>query len=270
MVRDVEKPSAPGFYGFAHDHGHGRDLVGVGRFVGGAALAHRIRAHRPVRHLHTDVDGERAAVERVEVFGERLPGPVHPLAQRGTGDVFDALHQTDEPLLRTRAHRRESDAAVPGDDGGDAVSRRRLEDRVPCGLTVVVRVHVDEPWSDEHAGRVDRLGGFAVERPVRHGDDDAVLRRDVAVEASGSGAVDDRAAGDLQVVHTSTSQTKSSSMFARFRPNTKAFGISSISEPGASWSEPTLRTSSSKNTRISSRANAAPRQKWVPKPKAMC
>ena len=88
-------------------------------------------------------------------------------------------------------------------------------------------------------------------------DDHAVLHRDVADEAIGAGAVDDRAAGDLQVVHARTpwnSQTKSSSMFARFRPNTKAFGISSISVPGASGATPTLRTSSSKNTRISRRA----------------
>ena len=154
-----------------------------------------------MRHLHADVDRERAPVQRIEVLGERLPGPVHALAQRGAGDVFDAFHQSDEPLLGTRPHRRESDAAVARHDGRDTVTRRRLEDRVPCGLAVVVRVHVDEPGSDEHPGGVDGLGGFAVEPPVRHRDDHPVLHRHVAVEAVGAGAVDDRAAGDLQVVH---------------------------------------------------------------------
>ena len=85
---------------------------GVGRFVGRAPLPHRVRAHRAVRHLHADVDRERAAVERVEVLGERLPAPVDALGQRGAGDVLDALHQADEPLLVARAHRREPDAAV--------------------------------------------------------------------------------------------------------------------------------------------------------------
>ncbi len=190
-----------GLHRLTHDDGHRRDVVGSGRFVRRAALAHRIGAHRAVRHLHADVDRERAAVERVEVLGERLPAPVHPLAQRRTGDVLDAFHQPDEPLLGTGAYGREADAAVARDDRGDAVTRRRLEDRVPRGLTVVVRVHVDEPGRDEHPGRVDGLRGFAVERAARDRDDHAVLHRDITVESVGAGAVDDRAAGDLQVVH---------------------------------------------------------------------
>ena len=60
-------------------------------------------------------------------------------------------------------HRRESDAAVAGDDGGDAVAAGRLEQRVPADLAVVVGVDVDEARRDDLAGGVDRLGGLALE-----------------------------------------------------------------------------------------------------------
>ena len=151
------EPSAPASTASCTIAAIGRDLVG-GRPARCAAPRSPIAyaAHRAVRHLHADVDAERRGVERVEVLGERLPAPVHALGERGAGDVLDALHQLDEPLLVTGAHRREPDAAVAGDDGGDAVTRRRLEQRVPGGLAVVVRVDVDEPGRDEQPGGVDR------------------------------------------------------------------------------------------------------------------
>ena len=112
----------------------------------------------------------RAAVERVEVLGERLPLPLDALVQRGAGDVLDALHQLDEALLLARAHRGEADAAVADHDGGDAVAGRRVEHRVPRGLAVVVGVDVDEARRDDAARRVDDLGRVAVDvrrRPRR-------------------------------------------------------------------------------------------------------
>ena len=95
-------------------------------------------------HLGGEVDVVGAAVERVEELGEGLPGPRQALVQRGAGDVLDALHQLDEALVVGRADRREADAAVAGDDRGDAVPRRRAEPVVPGGLAVVVHVDVDE------------------------------------------------------------------------------------------------------------------------------
>ena len=161
-VRDVENPSAPASIASCTSPRHGRDVVGSGGLVLRAPLAHAVRAQRAVRDLRADVDGQVAAVERVEVLRERLPAPVHPLRQRGAGDVLHALHQADEPLLRARAHRREAHAAVAGDDGGHAVPRRRLDDRVPRDLAVVVRVHVDE------AGRDDRARSRRPSPPRRH------------------------------------------------------------------------------------------------------
>ncbi len=53
------------------------------------------------------------------------------------------------------------------------------------------------------------------------------------------------------------------------RPNTKALGISVWGSSVSRSMLRTLRRRRSKKIWISSRASAAPRQKWVPKPKAM-
>ena len=53
------------------------------------------------------------------------------------------------------AHRRERQRAVAGDDGGHAVLRHRVDERVPPHRRVVVRVAVDEPGRDERAAGVD-------------------------------------------------------------------------------------------------------------------
>ena len=218
------EPERARLHRLLHDGRHRRDLFGVRRLVGRAPLPHRVRAHRAVRDLHADVDPELARPERVEVLRERLPAPVHALGERGAGDVLDALHEGDQPLLVARADRREPDATVAGDDGGHAVTGRRLEQRVPRGLTVVVRVDVDEAGGDEHAVGIDGLGRVTVERRLRHRDDHAVLHRDVAGDARGAGTVDDRAVGDLDVVHVSSSQPRTSSTSARLTPLTNALG----------------------------------------------
>ena len=95
------------------------------------------------------------AVERVEVLGERLPLPLDAGGERGAGDVLDAFHQADQPVVPVGLHRREADAAVAHDDRGDAVPARRREQRVPGDLAVEVRVHVDEAGRDEQAVGVD-------------------------------------------------------------------------------------------------------------------
>ncbi len=61
--------------------GHAPDVVVGGGFVGRAALAHHVGAHRAVRHLHRDVERAGDAVERVHVLGHRLPVPPDRLAQ---------------------------------------------------------------------------------------------------------------------------------------------------------------------------------------------
>ena len=59
------------------------------------------------------------------------------------------------PTRSARAHGRERQRAVAGDDGGHAVLRHRVDQRVPPHRRVVVRVAVDEPGRDERAAGVD-------------------------------------------------------------------------------------------------------------------
>ena len=89
---------------------------------------------------------------------------VMPSCERGAGDVLDALHQLDQPVVPVGAHRREPHAAVAHDGRRDAVPRRRREQRVPRDLAVVVRVHVDPTRGDEQAVGVDLVAPATARR----------------------------------------------------------------------------------------------------------
>src|SRR5262245_33980726 len=76
--------------------------------------------------------------------------PARAGCERGAGDVLDAFHQADQPLVAVGSRRREADAAVAEDERRDAVPRRRRELGVPRRLRVVVRVDVDEEIGRAH------------------------------------------------------------------------------------------------------------------------
>ena len=65
----------------------------------GAPVAHDVAAQGGVGDLGADVDGVGHAGDHVEVFGEALPAPGDALVQGGAGDVLDALHEIDQPLV---------------------------------------------------------------------------------------------------------------------------------------------------------------------------
>ena len=162
-------------------------------------------------HLGADVDDVLAGVERVEVVLERLPLPRDALGQRGSGDVLDALHQLDEPLVAIGSGGSEADATVAHHDGGDAVPRRRREERVPGGLTVVVGVDVDPARRHEPAGGVDDasrltdvVAGFCVDPDIDDRRDHPVVDGDVGESAGSAGAVDEKSPTDHEIMHRST------------------------------------------------------------------
>ena len=148
----------PGGDRLLHHLLHGGDVLGRGRLVAGPPLAHHVGAHGAVGDLGADVDGPAAAVEGVEVLGEGLPLPRHALGQGGAGDVLDALHQADQPLVAVGVGRGEPDTAVAGDQRGDTVPAARGEHLVPRGLAVVVGVDVDPPRRDQQTVGVDGAG----------------------------------------------------------------------------------------------------------------
>ena len=65
-----------------------------------SALLHHVRPHRGVRARCVPMSiarGMRSSASRYS--GNDLPVPLDALGERGAGDVLDALHQLDEPLL---------------------------------------------------------------------------------------------------------------------------------------------------------------------------
>ena len=157
IVREVEKPSAPARRPSSTICDMRAMSVRGRRLVARAALAHDVGAHGAVRHVGRDVDGARQLLERVEILGKALPVPGQPSASAVPG-------MSSTPSIRPISHwcaigrgRREADAAVAHDDGGDAVPGRRRHLRVPRRLAVIVRVDVDEARRDDLAGRVDLL-----------------------------------------------------------------------------------------------------------------
>jgi hypothetical protein len=140
---------SPGLDALSGELCHRRDVVGGGVFVVRPAFTHHVQAQGTVRDLHGDVDVVRDRIDRVEEFAERVPVPPQSLVERRTGDVLHALHQLDELAVIGVVDRCETDAAVAGDHGGDAVPRRGLQSLVPRRLAVVVRVDVDDPRDDE-------------------------------------------------------------------------------------------------------------------------
>ncbi|CAB4963729.1 unannotated protein [freshwater metagenome] len=79
---------------------------------------------------------------------------------------------------------------------------RRLKKPVPCDLTVVMGVNVDEAGSHDHASGIDNFGCVSLETSAAlYCHDDTVGDGDIAHETVGSGAVDDCAIGDLEIEH---------------------------------------------------------------------
>ena len=145
-----------------------------------------------------DIDRVPAGVEQIEILREALPTPRDALVECCAGNVLDALHQLHQPFLLAGADRGETDAAVAGNHGGDTVPARRLEQAVPCGLTVVVSVDVDEAGRDDETGRFENFRGVA--EVVADSRDPTVADRDVGEETWRSRPVDDGAASDDQIV----------------------------------------------------------------------
>jgi hypothetical protein len=160
-----------------------------------------------VCHLTADVNRELLLADRVEILRVAFPIPGDAFGERRAGNVFDTLHQLDQPLFPAGDDRGEADAAVAGDHRRHAVATGRLQQAVPADLAVVVGVDVDEAGSDDAIRRVDRLYGTTAEPGIvdaataTHLHDPAVFDADIGCIAVGASSVDDGAADDLQVEH---------------------------------------------------------------------
>ena len=89
--------------------------------------------------------------------------------------------------------RRQADAAIADDDGGDALADLRQHLRRGQYDLVVVRMHVDEARRDDLPGDVQHVG--VLRRQMRADRGDALaFDAHIGDEARCAGAVDDRAA----------------------------------------------------------------------------
>ena len=156
-----------------------------------------------MRHLRTNIH-HIGCVDAVEILSEGFPPPGDAIVQRSAGNIFDALHQRDEFVFATGAHRRETDTAVAHHHGGDAMPATGREGFVPAHLTVVVGVNVDEARRQEIACGVDHPVRVAGSAGAMHDLSDVATVDDKAAgESWGARAVDDACVANDQVVHDS-------------------------------------------------------------------
>ena len=145
---------------------HLGDVVGRGRLVAGAPLAHDIGPHRAVGDLGADVEGPAAPIQGVEVVGEGLPVPVMPSARAVPG-----MSSTPSMSPMSQSWRSGRAGAKPTPQlpmtTGSRRARRRGQHVVPGGLAVVVGVDVDPARRDQRAVGVDDAGAPPDGRPPR-------------------------------------------------------------------------------------------------------
>ena len=121
--RVVEKPSPPASMASCSSSHHGVDLLGDASLADGVG-AHHVAAEGAVPDHEAGVDAD-AAVEAVEVLGERLPPPVDARLQGGQRHALDLGHHPAEVVGVLGVERGQREAAVAADDRGDAVDVRR-------------------------------------------------------------------------------------------------------------------------------------------------
>ena len=138
------------------------------------------------------------AVEGVQIFGERFPGPGHAGAQARQRHAFDLRQHPRDVVAVFGSARRQPEAAVGHEHAGEAVPDARRRQRVPEQLGVVMGMHVDEAGRHDQPRGVDRLGRAAVHRAQR--DDLARGNRDVPGVPGRPASIDQESVLDEQIV----------------------------------------------------------------------
>ena len=184
--------------GFVDQFGHLGHVVVGRRGLVQAALAHGVDAHRAVADHAADVDALVHPVDGFEVLAVGLPVPGQSGVDGFLRDVLHGLHHLRQVAAVLGLAGREGDAAVADDHGGDAVVAGRRGDGIPGDLGVQVRVDVHEPGRDDLAGGVDLAPALPAD--LADGDDAIALHGDIAPVAGCTGAVDQGAVSDDQVV----------------------------------------------------------------------
>src|SRR5262249_32450986 len=126
-------------------------------------------------------------VDDGHVLAERAPLPPYRGFHRLAVDVLGPLDVIDDHVALHVFARREREAAIAHDDGGDAVPAGAAAQRIPEHLGVHVRVAVDETRRDHLAGGVDLFLAFFRYAPDRrnsitgHADVRSIFRQPCSV-----------------------------------------------------------------------------------------
>ncbi|MBK8017389.1 MAG: hypothetical protein IPK20_12175 [Betaproteobacteria bacterium] len=146
-----------------------------------------------------DVHADATALEERKVLGERLELPAHTRLQRFEGHALDVGQVAHREVAVAGTAGSEGESAVAQDGRGDPQGGGRREMRIPRDLRVVVRVVVDDAWSQREAARVDAFPGLPEMAP--HTANHAVRDGDVCREAGSAGAVHDQGVFNDEIVH---------------------------------------------------------------------
>ena len=145
----------------------------------------------------------RPALDCIEVLREGAPLPRDALGHCRAGDVFDALHQLNEPFTTVGLRGGEANSAVAHHDAGDAVPRRRREPWVPTHLCVVVSVNVDPARGEQQTVGIDGAPGVARRRSAGFVDAGNAVACDADVGHSrvGTRPIDESCVANDQIGH---------------------------------------------------------------------
>jgi hypothetical protein len=179
----------------ADDPPHRLDL-GVGRRTLGRGVAHHVLPHGRVADIRGHVEAQGQAGDGREVFREGLEAPRNARFERLERHPLHVLEDARDRAAVLRPRRRDAEAAVAHDDGGDAMPGRGRQVRVPEDLRVVVRVHVDEARRDDETLAIDdgRIPSLRRLESDADGGDALAIEQDVSLEAGGARSVDDEPA----------------------------------------------------------------------------
>src|SRR4029077_9944432 len=96
--------------------------------------------------LSRDIDRPRPAFQRIKKIREGLPVPGQSVGKDNARNFLDALHQLHQGGPMLRPYWGEADPAITEYRRCDAVPARRRQQRIPHGLSVIVRVRVHPAW----------------------------------------------------------------------------------------------------------------------------
>ena len=167
-------------------------------------LTHDVGPQGGVAHIGAIVDALRQALNGIQIFWERFPGPfdtgIHGLRR----DVFSPFQVAHDHVFFALFTRRERKATVTHDHTGDTMPTRAGTEWVPRHLGVHMRMAVDKTWCHNVPFGINNFLGTFSPNPANRSDL-AINNSHVSPKARHSRAVYHRSILNNQIVLHSAS-----------------------------------------------------------------